>query len=228
MLGGNLKLPANIAISPDNELMAVAPNGKVDEIAIWSMRERRIITKIRIPDPPIYSGIFARDGLTLLCLCGTGWIRIVKTKTWELDHAFRAVDLPAGLEGFEVQTSTVGKDWFLLHRYGSKEVWLVDKHGLQGARCITSPWERFLHCAASEDGLLLVTVGGDQTKESGELRLWEAESGRLIAHIHTPPIVIVRVAIAPDGKSLATGSLTDGSIQLWDMDCIRSCGPDDE
>jgi WD40 repeat protein len=80
------------------------------------------------------------------------------------------------------------------------------------------------HLVFSPDGTLLATVGGDTWGsgpnpipwKNGDLRVWDAETGELLAirNRHWAPIMAVR--FSPDGKLLATGGY-DGTVQIWEV-----------
>ncbi len=62
----------------------------------------------------------------------------------------------------------------------------------------------------SPDGRLIASSG-----ESETIRLWDRESGDLVATLPGHPERVFGVAFSPDGKLLASSS-TDGSVKLWD------------
>jgi len=77
--------------------------------------------------------------------------------------------------------------------------------------------------AFSPDGKLLVSVGGkplvrrlrENSGGPGELKLWNAASGKELASVETED-QFTSVAFSPNGKRLAAGNL-DGTIRLWDL-----------
>jgi len=70
--------------------------------------------------------------------------------------------------------------------------------------------------AISKDGSRFVTGGKD-----GFARLWDRETGKVIATFDHDKNPVLAVAISPDGKTLATGSEdSKGFIKLWNLDSL--------
>ena len=67
----------------------------------------------------------------------------------------------------------------------------------------------------SPDSSLIATVG------DGEIRLWDVARGTLAARVRHPEHVPITVALAPNGRDLATGG-RDGDVVLWRMGGPRS------
>ncbi len=82
------------------------------------------------------------------------------------------------------------------------------------------PVDRVLALDFSPDGTLLATAGGEPSR-SGELVLWDAASGRLLAHApqaHTD--TIFAAAFSPDGRYLATGA-ADRLLKVFSIPDLR-------
>ena len=71
--------------------------------------------------------------------------------------------------------------------------------------------------AFSPDAKMLASGAGDwrHPRVPGELKLWDARSGDLIADLRGHAGPVLSLAFTPDGKTLASGS-ADGVVKLWD------------
>jgi WD40 repeat protein len=75
--------------------------------------------------------------------------------------------------------------------------------------------------AFAPDGKILATAGGYTAhpwpvNRAGDVRIWDAESGRLLARLDRHWGAVSDVAFSPDGRILATASY-DGAIMLWNV-----------
>lgn len=76
---------------------------------------------------------------------------------------------------------------------------------------IQTPTNGILTIAFSPDSTLLIGGGQDQC-----VRVWQAATGREIATLFGHEKLIQKVAVSPDGKTIASASF-DGTVKLWDM-----------
>src|SRR6185369_9862399 len=70
--------------------------------------------------------------------------------------------------------------------------------------------------AFTADGMSLVAAGGEPGV-AGEVRFWNVADGKPVKSFRGHEDAIYALALAPDGKSFATGSY-DHDILLWDKD----------
>lgn len=71
-------------------------------------------------------------------------------------------------------------------------------------------------CFAVGPGGRWVASGGDD----GQLRLWDAERGRELAHWRAHEAGLTALAFHPDGNLLVSGG-RDGLLRLWDLPALR-------
>jgi WD40 repeat protein len=69
--------------------------------------------------------------------------------------------------------------------------------------------------AFSSDGTYVATGGQDRT-----LRLWLADSGKMLAVAEAHPERVSHVAFRPDGRQIATAG-GDHTVRLWDVPSLE-------
>src|SRR5262249_53605126 len=77
--------------------------------------------------------------------------------------------------------------------------------------------ERVNGVAFSPDGQRLASASGE-TNKRGEVKVWEAASGKLLFPFpgQALPNAVVHLAFSPDGRRLASGSV-DNTVKVWDL-----------
>jgi WD40 repeat protein len=73
-----------------------------------------------------------------------------------------------------------------------------------------------LRLALSPDETLVATAHGKDYAGPGEVRLWEARSGRPLARGPMQPTLLIRVAFSPDGRNVATSG-GRGHTKVWSV-----------
>jgi WD40 repeat protein len=117
-------------------------------------------------------------------------------------------DISPSIKVFEVAT---GKVLLLIL---PADFTIVQGKGLP-VQSLDGPSGRTASLAFSPDGKRLAgggVAGGE--KEPGELKVWEADTGKAIFTLRHQR-AILSVVYSPDGKQLAAGTL-DGAVKVWD------------
>jgi WD40 repeat protein len=120
-------------------------------------------------------------------------------RAWEEDRADRLAELlekqqPEHTDDIDLR----GFEWYYWHRLCHDE-----------ELCFQDTPQRFYCPAYSPDGRHLATGG-----EDGQVRWWDASSGRLIRAVRGHDHEVCSLAFSPDGRCLASGG--DRTVQLWD------------
>ena len=96
-------------------------------------------------------------------------------------------------------------------RSGEVELHSTDSQSL--IRTLSGPTGNVNAAVFSTDGKILYAAGGD-VGISGEIRVWNVSDGKLLRTITGHTDAIYGLALAPDDKTLATGSY-DQKVKLW-------------
>jgi WD40 repeat protein len=187
-----------LAFSPDGRLLAVATRHGVSVCATATGKEVRRLDVARTR----YWVSFSPDGKQL---AASG---VNDTRVWEVASAKELLRLPGvGRQGLAFAPrggllATVGRwnnDIRLLDPATGKEVYFL---------LVKQPPSVL---AFSPDAKLLASAG-----QSGDLRLWEAGTGKALHSLWVRRGAAEAIAFSPDSQTLASGH-EDGTIRLWDV-----------
>jgi WD40 repeat protein len=205
-----------LAFSPDGKLLAA---GGLDEtVCLWDIPDGRLRGELPGHWPVTMALSFSSDGKTLAAGVGdrfqgsaSGEVKLwdVATGTWKADllgPIERTVGWPQG----SVWSLAYSPDGQLLAvGTGTGHLTLWDVAG-EGALAYFEQGAGVRALAFSPDGWLLAAAG------QYTVRLWDLATGAERGEIQGHRGWVWSLAFAPDGRTLATGSM-DRTTRLWDV-----------
>lgn len=195
----------NIALSPDDRMLAVGSGGHTGDeteglTVLYRADDGTLLHEL--PESGRHVA-FSPDGKYLATGSRHGAVRLWRPDTGELamvlTNAVRVVSMRFSPDGATLVVCS--------HRDGA---WLYDvATGAQRAVArehVGPVWD----AAFSPDGRTLATGGVDQT-----LRLWDLKTGRQTGRLLGHSFTVSQVVWTPDGRRLITGG-ADGTVRFWE------------
>ena len=194
------------ALSVANSQKFLVSGGAFGNVRVWDLKTRELIANIKEHGARVTSILMFDDDHHCLTCSRDKTFSIIDLRAEKRlsSHEQRNGGInDAVLCGDQVQVVTVGQErklsfWDLRE---PQPLQIVEDIHLSEATC----------CALSSNGKLLATGGGDQI-----MRLWEFETGKMLAEGIGHSAKINRVKFSPDGKQvISVGS--EGLILVWNV-----------
>jgi WD40 repeat protein/serine/threonine protein kinase len=148
---------------------------------------------------------YSRDGRNLVAGFENGRVAVFDTTFWRPRPSVQAHDYVKSLQFMPDSHHFVSAG----NNDGTVKLWDIRDMGYWSPLEGHAPKEAWA-VAFSPDGKTLATGGDDEL-----MKLWDAESGRLVRQLVGHPSLVSCVAFSPDGRTLAAGDF-DGGVRLWE------------
>ncbi len=195
-LSGHTSDVAHLSFLPDNKtLVSAARDGRDTGIRVWNTRTGKLIRTLSGHNDLIQSMALSPDGNTLVSASWDGTIHFYNTKK----GGKTTLDMWAESLAYSPDGNQIA--------VGTHEIRLLNARTRQTQRTFSGHTNGVHRMVFSSDGNTLVSASSD-----GTIRLWDFATGsnRLTIEGH---FVFERVALSPNGKTIATASEKD--IYLW-------------
>jgi WD40 repeat protein len=205
-----------ITLSPDQRLLATVDDAGM--MRLWDAATGREVRKLG-GDHHIVSedSLFTPDGRQLI-----GADTEKRIVVWDVlsgkqlatlsGHNGRVSDLAISADGRKLASVSPAA--------GVNDIRVWDLTKYQEIRRFAPRRGQVFTAAFSPDGRFLATSGGvrdvQETLNSGDVDLWDLETGRGLRSMTGHTWVVTRLAFSPDGRMLATGS-GDDTVRLWEV-----------
>jgi len=202
---------SGLAFSPDGSLLAAS--NRDSTVLVWNLAsdtEERVLAGHL---SGVWAVAFSPDGRRLASASSDLTVRLWSTETWAEERVYRGHQRqvyclafsPDGRMLFSGDNAGVMKQWDTVFPWPRTDLWLLPGHtGMVN------------HVTYSPDGALAATSAGHWiSADDKTARLWDANSGALVATLEGHGASVRHTAFHPDEPVYATSS-HDHTIRIWD------------
>jgi WD40 repeat protein len=178
-------------------------------LKIWDLESGRVLATLEGHTGPVTGCAVTADGQRLVSACRDGTLKV-----WDLESrsvlATLVVDIHTAkrtvtADGRIIWESETGRS-----EYGNIEIerrLLASGGGFAGSN---------MACAVTPDGRRAVSTSKDKT-----LKIWDLESGCVIATLQGHTGSVLDCTVTPDGQRVISAS-DDGTLNVWDLESGRA------
>lgn len=179
--------------SPDGKKIVTASKDNI--VKIWSAESGELLIDIKSNINKLVSASFSPDGKKVL-------VRAEKTSIWDIESRNLLTEMP---ENTYIQFSHDGKIVVTASNNGTTKLW--DAHRWTELAVLNTKFVWF--AAFSSNDKKIVTSFGNTAK------IWDTQSGILLADLTGHTDVVNHVQFSPDGKKIVTAS-HDKTVKIWE------------